>query len=78
MMLSEHRHFREYVANVIGEHISTRTDDYGNITMTSQDIPNHRKFKTACELKDRCTCVNNQKKLLKSAKGWDIESLWQN
>ena len=57
------------MSKVIGEHMLTITDAFGHITMVLQATLNHRKDKTACELKDRRVYVNNQKKLIKSTQG---------
>ena len=54
-----------------------RTDADGYVTMDLQAIINHRKDNTACDLKDKHVCVNNQRKLRKSTQGWDLEVVWQ-
>ena len=65
------------MSNVIVENILTRTDAYGYATMIMQAMLNHRKYETAGELKNKHACVNNHKKLRKSAQGWDLEVTWQ-
>ena len=50
------------------------SDRYASISL--QAILNHRKGETAREVKSECVYVNNQNKLRKSTKGWDLEVLW--
>ena len=57
--------------------MSARSDADGHVTISLYAILNHRKYDSACELKDKHVYVNNQKKLRKSTKGWDLEVAWQ-
>ena len=41
----------------------------GHVLMALQDVINHRKDNTACDLKDDHVYVNNQRKLRKSTQG---------
>ena len=61
------------MADAIVKNMLAITDADGHVTMTLHAILNHRKDETSYELKDKYVYVNNQKKLMNSEQGWNIE-----
>ena len=68
---------REHKANKICDIVLSSNNADIHITMALQNMLNYRKDVTACGLKDEHVYLNGQRKLGKSAKGWNLEELWK-
>ena len=68
---------REFVVNIIVQNILTKTNDDTHVSMALETMLNHGKEDAAYDLEDRHFCLNSQRKLSKSAQGWDLQVLCQ-